>query len=87
MDRLIKYNRKPLHDTEFGKIIKQGRHVNEDTYNWTACRSINNCCADAFTGEPNSSTDIIFTYKIQCESDAYEVLKVVEGQSGIPAEI
>lgn len=40
---------------------------------------------DAFTGELNSSTDITFIYKIQCESDAYEVLKVVEGQSGIPA--
>jgi len=40
---------------------------------------------DAFTGELNSSTDITFTYKIQCESDAYEVLKSVEGQSGISA--
>ncbi|MDD3705699.1 MAG: S-layer homology domain-containing protein [Clostridiaceae bacterium] len=40
---------------------------------------------DASTGELNNSTDITFTYKIQCESDAYEVLKVVEGSSGIPA--
>lgn len=39
------------------------------------------------TGILNSSTDITFTYKITCENDAYEVLKVVEGQSGIPAGI
>lgn len=42
---------------------------------------------DLTTGMINSSTDITFTYKIQCENDAYEVLKVVEGQSGMPAGI
>lgn len=40
---------------------------------------------DAATGILDNSTDITFTYKIQCESDTYEVLKTVEGQSGMPA--
>jgi hypothetical protein len=40
---------------------------------------------DSATGILDSSTDITFTYKIECESDTYEVLKVVEGPSGMPA--
>lgn len=39
---------------------------------------------DSATGILDSSTDITFTYKIQCESDTYEVLRTVEGSSGIP---